>query len=128
MINLLFESCSGNVAVVSAKKFLLQPMCADTCSKLQTVGVCANSACTHRTADTTFSRSVTPANYGFKMSKSCYRIQTDCFKSLNNKLITGVICAPYNYLPVKHHALSLTFLFIIILFLCLFLSQTLGES
>lgn len=34
------------------------------------------------------------------------------FKSLCfNKPITGVICALYNYLPVKHTALALTFLF-----------------
>lgn len=54
----------------------------------------------------------------------------DRFKSLCvNKLITGVICAPYNYLPVKHPAHSLTFLFYYyVVFFHLFLSHEFGMA
>lgn len=46
------------------------------------------------------------------------------FQSLRfDKLITGVICAPYNYLPVKHQALSLTFLLYFMLAFIYFFSS-----
>lgn len=51
------------------------------------------------------------------------------FKSLCvNRLITGVICAAYNYLTVKHPALSLTFLFYYDVVFHLSLSGELGMA
>lgn len=62
---------------------------------------------THATGDNTQShQQITVLNVKGLLANSNH------FKSLwVNKLITGVICSLYNYLPVKYPALSLTFLF-----------------
>jgi len=79
--------------------------------------LCAVQFCMHtQNCCHHLSHSVTPAKSqfynvkGLLLNSNMGHFKSPCI----NKLITGVICASYNYLPVKHPALSLTFLFLLL--------------